>query len=76
MFLGRDRYCLALGGWGLAGGDVLAHGFDFDGEVCVGGGVEVADGDHADELIVAIFGIGDWDVTNFAIGHEVADFSE
>ena len=56
----------------LAGGDVLSHGFDFDGEVCVGGGVEVSDGDHADEYVV----VGDGDVSDFAVGHQVSRFGE
>jgi len=54
----------------------LAHCFDFDGEVCVGGGVEVADGDHADELVVAVFCFCDWDVSDFAVSHEVSGFGE
>jgi len=60
----------------LAGGDVLAHCFDFDGEVCVYGCVEVADGDHAYEFVVAIFVVGDGDVSDFAVAHEVACFGE
>lgn len=76
-------FCCPLDGHGVASscsctglpcGDVLSHGFDFDGEVCVGGGVEVSDGDHADELFVGCF--YDWDVTDFAIGHEVSCFGE
>jgi len=56
----------------LAGGDVLSHCFDFDGEVCVGGGVEVTDGDHAYELVV----VGDGDVSDFAVAHQVSCLGE
>ncbi len=73
---GTQRRTLGVVRYGLVGGDVLAHGFDFDGEVLVVGGVEVSDGDHAEELFVAVFGVGDGDVADFAIGHEVAGFGE
>lgn len=63
-------------GEGLAGGDVLSHGFDFDVEVVVGGGVEVSDGDDACEGVGVVGVVDDWDVPNFAVGHEVTDFVE
>jgi len=59
---------------GLAGGDVLAHGIDFDGEVGVGGGVKVADGDHACESLIFFCVIDNRDVSDAAIGHQVACF--
>ena len=76
MRISRDQSASGLGlsiEVCLSGGDVLSHGFDFDGEVGVGGGVEVSDGDHAEELVVVV---DDGDVSDFAIGHEVACFGE
>lgn len=54
----------------------MSHCFDFDGEVCVGGGVEVADGDHAYEWVVVSLIVDDRDVADFAVGHEVSGFGE
>ena len=60
----------------LSGGDVLAHGFDFDREVVVGRGVEVSDGDDACEGVGFVGVVDDGDVSDFAVGHEVTDFGE
>ncbi len=54
----------------------MAHGFDFDVEVVVGGGVEVSDGDDACDGGGGVRLIDDGDVADFAVGHEVADFVE
>lgn len=51
----------------LSGGDVLAHSFDFDGEVVVGGGVEVSDGDDACEGVCVVGVVDDGDVSDFAV---------
>ncbi len=65
-----------VGHGGLAVGDVVSHGFDFDVEVGVGGGVEVADGDHADEGFFSGGFFDDWQVANATVGHEVAGLIE
>lgn len=45
----------------------MAHGFDFDGEVVVGGGVEVSDGDDAGEGVGVVGVVDDGDVSDFAV---------
>ena len=54
----------------------MSERFDFDVEVRVEGGVEVAYRDHPCEWLLGVVVIDDWDVTDFAIGHEVSDFCE
>lgn len=51
--------------------DVFTEGEDFDGEVFLAGGVEVADGDDAVQG-GAVAGVGDGDVADGALGHDLA----
>lgn len=51
--------------------DVFTEGEDFDGEVFLAGGVEVTDGDDAVQG-GAVAGVGDGDVADGSLGHDLA----